>query len=127
MPGYIERIRSDRSLDRYSPKMVYVLSGGAASGLCHLGMIEALEKRGIRPDFIIGTSAGALFGALYCHFGNIEDVFRQVEIVLASDEFEEFERKSCRNTEERYASGQGNGHLGHGRGEGRCVHFRQNF
>ncbi len=73
--------------------MVYILSGGAATGFCHLGMIEALEERGIRPDLVIGTSAGALFGALYCHFGNIEDVFRQVEIVLASDEFKEFERK----------------------------------
>jgi NTE family protein len=73
--------------------MVYVLSGGSATGFCHLGMIESLEKRGIRPDLVIGTSAGSLFGALYCHFGNVEDVFRQVEIVLASDEFKEFERR----------------------------------
>jgi predicted acylesterase/phospholipase RssA len=73
--------------------MVYIPSGGAATGFCHLGMIEALEERGIRPDLVIGTSSGALFGALYCHFGNIEDVLRQVEIVLASDEFKEFERK----------------------------------
>jgi NTE family protein len=56
-------------------------------------MIEALEQRGIRPDFVIGTSAGALFGALYCHFGNIEDVSRQVEMALTSNEFKEFERK----------------------------------
>jgi len=93
VPGCIERVRSDRGLGRYSPKMVYVLSGGSATGFCHLGMIESLEKRGIRPDLVIGTSAGSLFGALYCHFGNVEDVFRQVEIVLASDEFEEFERR----------------------------------
>jgi len=73
--------------------MIYILSGGAATGFCHLGMIEALEERGIRPDLVIGTSAGVLFGALYCHFGNIEDVFRQVEVVLATDEFMEFERK----------------------------------
>ena len=73
--------------------MVYVLSGGAATGFCHLGMIESLENRGIRPDLVIGTSAGSLFGALYSHFGNVEDAFRQVQIVLASDEFKEFERK----------------------------------
>lgn len=93
MPSCIERVRSDRGLSRYSPEIVYVLSGGAATGLCHLGMIEALEKRGIRPDLVIGTSAGSLFGALYSHFGNVADVFRQVEIVLASDEFKEFERR----------------------------------
>jgi NTE family protein len=73
--------------------MVYVLSGGAAMGFCHLGMIEALEKRGIRPDLIVGTSAGSLFGALYSHFGSVAAVFKRVEIVFASDEFKEFERK----------------------------------
>ena len=93
MPGLIERVRSDRSLGRYSPNMVYVLSGGAARGFCHLGMIEALEKKGIRPDLIVGTSAGSLFGALYSHFGSVEDVLQRVELVFASDEFKEFERK----------------------------------
>ena len=56
-------------------------------------MIEALEERGIRPNLVIGTSAGSLFGALYCHFANIKDVFSQVAIVLASDEFKSFEKK----------------------------------
>jgi NTE family protein len=73
--------------------MVYVLSGGAAMGFCHLGMIEVLEKRGIKPDLVVGTSAGSLFGALYSHFGSVEAVFKRVEIVFASDEFKEFERK----------------------------------
>ena len=56
-------------------------------------MIEALENRGIRPDLVVGTSAGALFGALYCHFGNVGDVFREVELVFGSGEFREFEGK----------------------------------
>jgi NTE family protein len=94
--GPVERVRSDHGLGRYCPKIVYVLSGGAASGLCHLGMIEALENRGISPDLVVGTSAGSLFGALYSHFGNIKDVFSQVTAVVASDEFKEFERKYFR-------------------------------
>jgi NTE family protein len=61
--------------------------------LSHLGLIEALENRGIRPDLVVGTSAGALFGALYCHFGNVGDVFREVELVFGSGEFREFEGK----------------------------------
>jgi NTE family protein len=93
VPGLIESVRSDRGLGRYSPKMVYILSGGAAGGFCHLGMIEALQKKGIRPDLIVGTSAGSLFGALYSQFGSIEDVLQRVELVFASDEFKEFERK----------------------------------
>jgi NTE family protein len=93
VPGRIERARSDRGLGRYCPKMVYVLSGGAATGFCHLGMIEALEKGGVRPDLIVGTSAGSLFGALYSHFGNVEAVLKLVEVVFASDEFREFERR----------------------------------
>ena len=62
-------------------------------GLCHLGMIEALEKRGFRPDYVVGTSAGSLVGALYSHFGNVPGVCGRIESVLASDEFDMFERK----------------------------------
>jgi NTE family protein len=91
--GSLEKVRSGRGLGRYSPKMVYVLSGGAAMGFCHLGMIEAIEKRGIRPDLIVGTSAGSLFGALYSQYGNVEEVLQRVELVFASDEFIEFERR----------------------------------
>jgi NTE family protein len=93
MKGRIAKVRSDRGLLRFCPAVAYVLSGGAASGLCHLGMIEALENRGIMPDLIVGTSAGALFGSLYCHFGNIKEVFTRVAAVLTSDEFAEFEKK----------------------------------
>jgi NTE family protein len=85
--------RADPGLARYLPKIVYVLSGGAAKGFCHLGIIEALEKRDIRPDLIVGTSAGALFGALYSHFGNVGGVRGRIEEVLASDEFALFEKK----------------------------------
>jgi NTE family protein len=41
------------------------LSGGAARCIAHIGVLQALEEAGIRPDFIAGTSGGALIGALY--------------------------------------------------------------
>jgi len=44
---------------------VLVLSGGAARGVAHLGVLAAMEEAGIRPRAIVGTSAGALAGALY--------------------------------------------------------------
>ncbi len=42
-----------------------VLSGGGASGLAHIGVLKALEEKGIPIDFITGTSAGALVGSMY--------------------------------------------------------------
>lgn len=40
-----------------------VLSGGAARGLAHLGVIKALYEKDIKPDVISGTSAGSIAGA----------------------------------------------------------------
>lgn len=40
-----------------------VLSGGGTRGFAHLGLIAALHEKGIKPDVIAGTSAGALVGA----------------------------------------------------------------
>lgn len=42
-----------------------VLAGGGAKGLAHVGVIQVLDSLGIRPDLVVGTSMGALIGALY--------------------------------------------------------------
>ncbi|MDL1956729.1 MAG: patatin-like phospholipase family protein [Candidatus Desulfofervidus auxilii] len=47
------------------PKIGLALSGGAARGLAHIGVLKALEEMNIKIDFIAGTSMGALIGALY--------------------------------------------------------------
>ncbi len=46
-------------------KIGLALGGGAARGFAHIGVIKALEAQGIVPDIIVGTSAGAVVGALY--------------------------------------------------------------
>lgn len=48
-----------------SQKVGLVLSGGGASGLCHIGVIKALEENKIPIDYICGTSIGGLIGAYY--------------------------------------------------------------
>jgi NTE family protein len=48
-----------------APKLALALGGGAARGFAHVGVIKALEAQGIVPDLIVGTSAGAVVGALY--------------------------------------------------------------
>lgn len=47
------------------PKIALVLGGGGTHGYAHIGAIKALEENGIRPDLIVGTSAGAIVGAIY--------------------------------------------------------------
>lgn len=46
------------------PKVGLVLSGGAAHGLAHIGVIKYLEELGIEVDYITGTSMGAVVGGL---------------------------------------------------------------
>jgi NTE family protein len=47
------------------PKIALALGGGAARGFAHIGAIKALEAQGIKPDIVVGTSAGSLVGVLY--------------------------------------------------------------
>ncbi len=46
-----------------APKTAFVLSGGASLGAVQVGMLRALYERGVAPDLIVGTSAGAINGA----------------------------------------------------------------
>ncbi len=45
--------------------VAYVLGSGAARGFAHVGVLKVLEDHGVRPDIIVGTSAGSIVGALY--------------------------------------------------------------
>jgi NTE family protein len=45
-------------------KVAFVLGGGGHAGAAEVGMLDALLERGIRPDLIVGTSVGALHGAM---------------------------------------------------------------
>src|SRR5206468_6436970 len=47
------------------PRIGLALGGGAARGFTHIGVIQVLEENGIRPDFVVGTSAASLVAALY--------------------------------------------------------------
>src|SRR5271165_3466836 len=49
----------------HKPRVGLALGSGSARGWAHIGVIRALEQAGIRPDFVCGTSIGALVGAAY--------------------------------------------------------------
>ena len=63
---------------RRLPRLGLVLGSGAARGWAHVGVVRALERAGVRPDIVCGTSVGALVGAAY-----------------ASGEFERFCNGTC--------------------------------
>ena len=46
------------------PVVGLVLGAGAARGFAHVGVIKALEAQGIRPDIVVGSSAGSVIAAL---------------------------------------------------------------
>lgn len=50
---------------RDEERIALVLSGGGVAGAAHIGVIQALEEYGIVPDAVVGSSAGAFFGAAY--------------------------------------------------------------
>ena len=67
------------------------LSGGGAKGIAHLGVLQALEECGFKPQVIAGVSAGAIIGALYtdgkspkeiCQFFKDSSFFKFVKIVV---------------------------------------------
>ena len=47
------------------PKLGLALGGGAARGFAHIGVLQVLEEEGIKPQFVVGTSAGSLVAAFY--------------------------------------------------------------
>lgn len=47
-------------------KIGLVLGGGGAKGYAHIGVLKVLEENNIEPDYVVGTSIGAIVGAMHC-------------------------------------------------------------
>ena len=56
------------------PQVALVLSGGAMRSFAHLGVLRVLEREGLRPDLVVGSSGGALVGALYASGKSISEI-----------------------------------------------------
>ena len=65
------------------PKIGLALGGGAARGFAHIGVIKMLEAHDIVPDYVVGTSAGAVVGSLYA---GGHDAFAMQKIAQQLDE-----------------------------------------
>ncbi|MFC1655547.1 patatin-like phospholipase family protein [Patescibacteria group bacterium] len=51
--------------DKKRKTIALALGGGGARGFAHVGMLEVLEREGIKVDYIAGTSMGAIMGGMY--------------------------------------------------------------
>lgn len=58
----------DELIKRFNKKKTIglALSGGSTYGAAHIGVLRVLEQAGIKPDYVTGTSAGAIIGSAYC-------------------------------------------------------------
>jgi len=56
-----------------------VLSGGGSRGIAHAGVIAGLEQKGYNPDIVVGTSMGAIVGALYASGMSADSVWSVVD------------------------------------------------
>jgi NTE family protein len=71
-----------------SKKIALALGAGGARGLAHIGILEEIERSGIRIDFVAGSSIGAMIGALYCLHGNAADVREHLKEFLTNEELQ---------------------------------------
>jgi NTE family protein len=64
-----------------------VLGGGGLKGFAHIGVLRALEERGVRPAVIAGSSIGAMIGAAYASGVSVEEMARRAISLRKRDLF----------------------------------------
>lgn len=69
----------------HRPKVALVLGGGGARGLAHIGVLKVLEEEKIPVDIVVGTSVGALIGALYASGMEVSKFEKMSESIGWSD------------------------------------------
>jgi len=67
---------------RNTDKLALALGGGVVLGAAHVGVLQVLAERDIRPTLVVGTSAGAIVGAGYAAG---LDPYALEELVLKAD------------------------------------------
>jgi|GEM_PF-2596424 len=66
-----------------------VLGSGGTKGLAHVGILSELEQLDARPAYIVGSSAGAIVGALYAKYQSAFEVYK-ILIDLKQDDLIEW-------------------------------------
>ncbi len=72
-----------------APRVALVLGSGGPRGFAHIGVLKVLDENGIHPDLVVGSSVGAMVGALYASGtsgAELERLAREINVL----EFFEF-------------------------------------
>ncbi|MGM9488061.1 patatin-like phospholipase family protein [Ideonella sp. YS5] len=72
---------SEARTSKERPRVALVLGGGGLRGFAHVGVLRALEDVGIKPDLVVGTSAGAVVGAAYASGLSADEVERVAQTI----------------------------------------------
>ena len=67
-------MRSEADRQEAGPRLGLALSGGAARGAAHVGVLRVLLEEGIRVDCVAGTSAGALVAGAFASGMSLEEI-----------------------------------------------------
>jgi NTE family protein len=65
-----------------------VLSGGGMKGMAHIGVLRALEERGMVPSLVIGTSMGSLVGATWANGMSPARMIDRARVIRRRDIFQ---------------------------------------
>jgi NTE family protein len=65
-----------------------VLSGGGLKGLAHIGVLRALEERGLVPNLVVGSSIGSLIGAAWATGTPVQQMEARARLVRRRDVFQ---------------------------------------
>jgi NTE family protein len=68
-------------------RIALVLGGGGLKGFAHIGVLRALEERGIVPDVYAGTSIGALIAGAYISGTKVDELATRAEALRKRDLF----------------------------------------
>ncbi len=69
-------------------KLGFALGAGGSRGVAHIGFLKAMEENGIKPDFVAGTSMGAVVGSCYALGMSPDQMIVEVEKLKFSDIFD---------------------------------------
>jgi NTE family protein len=72
-------------LRKKKPKWALVLMGGGSRGLAHIGAINVLQKNGLTPPVVVGTSVGGLVGGLFAAGFNSSELKGVAEALSSKD------------------------------------------
>jgi NTE family protein len=86
-PAKGEAVVTRRTRRHRQPRVALVLGGGGLKGFAHIGVIRALEERGIAPTILAGTSIGSLIASAWARSMPVPEMVERARALRRRDLF----------------------------------------